>query len=214
MPVVVTGLKEAQKAMRSLQPDLEKNMKVEIKGFLIPVVRKARGYAPSSISGLSNWLDSTKRGQISAKTSLFRKGHFPFYNPTIVRSGIKPEIFPVRHKGSGFISLVRVVNSSAAGAIFETAGRKNPAGQPWDKHPGQAHDLSHSRNPNAGKHFVIQIGNVGKLTGSNATRGRLIYRAFAEDQGKALGHILTAINKTSLQSKKLVDNARATRRAA
>jgi hypothetical protein len=213
MPVVVTGLKEAQKAMRSLQPDLEKNLKVEIKAFLVPVVRKARGYAPSSISGLSGWLDSSKGNKITAKTSAFRVGHFPYYNPNVVRKGIKSEVFPTRHKGSGFISLVRVVNASAAGAIFETAGRKNANGQPWNP-KSRSHNVSHSRNPNAGQHFVTQIGSAGRLTGANARRGRLIYRAFFEDQGKAMSYIVAAINKTSIQSKARVDAAQAFKVAA
>ena len=213
MPVVVKGLKEAQKAMRSLQPDLEKNLKVEIKGFLVPVVRKSRAYVPSSISGLSSWIDSSKGNKISAKTSAFRVGHFPYFNPNIVRQGIKSEIFPTRHKGSGFISLVRVVNASAAGAIFETAGRKNPNGQAWNP-KSTSHSFSHSKNPNAGQHFVTQIGSAGRLTGANARRGRLIYRAFFEDQGKAMSHIVAALNKTSNQSKARVDAATAFKVAA
>ena len=200
MPVVVTGLKEAQKAMRSLQPDLEKNLKVEIKASLLPIVKKARGYVPTSISGLSNWLSF--------------EGRFPRFNPALVKRGIKSEVFPTRHKGSGFISLVRVVNATAAGAIFETAGRKSGSeGQPWDPKSG-SHNYSHSRNPNAGAWFINQIGNKGTMTGTGATRGRLIYRAFAEDQGKVQAHIIAAINKTSVMSKKRVDAAKAFRRAA
>ena len=199
MPIVVTGLKEAQKAMRSLQPDLEKNLKAEIKASLLPIVKKARGYVPSTISGLSNWLSF--------------EGRFPRFDPTRVKRGIKSEVFPTRHKGSGFISLVRVVNASAAGAIFETAGRKNPKGQPWNPKSG-SHDYSHSRNPNAGAWFINQIGNKGSMTGEGPKRGRLIYRAFAEDQGKVQAHIIAAINKTSFMSKKRVDAAKAFRRAA
>ena len=52
------------------------------------------------------------------------------------------------------------------------------------------------------------------MTGTGATRGRLIYRAFAEDQGKVQVHIIAAINKTSVLSKRRVDAAKAFRRAA
>jgi hypothetical protein len=200
MPVVVTGLKEAQKAMRSLQPDLEKNLKVEIKASLLPIVKKARGYVPTSIPGLSNWLSY--------------EGRFPRFNPPLVKRGIKSEVFPTRHKGSGFISLVRVVNATAAGAIFETAGRKSGAqGQKWDR-KSASHNYSHSRNEHAGEWFITHIGNKGRMTGENAKRGRLIYRAFAEDQGKIQVHILAAINRTSALSKRRVDAAKAFRRAA
>jgi hypothetical protein len=199
MPVVVTGLKEAQKAMRSLQPDLEKELKKEIKLFLLPVVKKARGYVPTSISGLSNW----KAYQ----------GNFPQYNPAGIRRGIKSQVFPTKHRGSGFISLVRIVNLSGAGTIFEKAGRTHPNGQPWNP-KNASHDFSHSKNPQAGAWFINQIGNVGKLTGTGARRGRLIYRAYEEDQGKALSHVLQAINKTSAKTKKYVETARVFRKAA
>jgi hypothetical protein len=200
MPIVVTGLKEAQKAMRSLQPDLEKNLKVEIKASLLPIVKKARGYVPTSISGLSNWLSF--------------EGRFPRFNPALVKRGIKSEVFPTRHKGSGFISLVRVVNATAAGAIFETAGRKSGAqGQKWNR-KSASHNYSHSRNEHAGEWFITHIGNKGTMTGEGAKRGRLIYRAFAEDQGKIQVHILAAINRTSALSKRRVDAAKAFRRAA
>jgi hypothetical protein len=198
MPIVVTGLKEAQKAMRSLQPDLEKNLKLEIKLALLPIVKKARGYVPTSISGLSHWLTFD--------------GRFPRFNPPAVKRGIKSEVFPTRHKGSGFVSLVRIVNATAAGAIFETAGRKSGSqGQPWDK-KSSSHDYSHSNNPKAGEWFINQIGNKGVMVGTGATRGRLIYRAFAEDQGKVQAPIIAAINRTSLMSKRRVDAAKAFRR--
>jgi hypothetical protein len=172
---------------------------LEIKLALLPIVKKARGYVPTSISGLSNWLTFD--------------GRFPRFNPAAVKRGIKSEVFPTRHKGSGFVSLVRVVNATAAGAIFERAGRKNSQGQPWDKKSG-SHDYSHSNNPKAGEWFINQIGNKGTLAGDGAKRGRLIYRAFAEDQGKVQAHIIAAINRTSLMSKRRVDAAKAFRRVA
>ena len=46
MPVEVVGLKEAMKAMRQLQPTLDKELKSEIRQLLNPVVKKARGYVP------------------------------------------------------------------------------------------------------------------------------------------------------------------------
>lgn len=199
MPVYVTGLKEAQKAMRSLQPDLEKNLKIEIKAFLLPVVKKAKGYVPSDISGLSHW-------------KAFG-GNFPQYNPAGIKRGIKSQQFPTRHKGSGFLSLVRIVNLSGAGSIFEKAGRlTGTEGQQWvGRKDFNNHKVSHSINSKAGAHFVQSIQATGKLTGRGAREGRLIYRAYDEDQGKSLGHVLTALNKTAAQTKKYVAAAKAFR---
>lgn len=201
MPVIVVGLKEAQKAMRNLQPDLAKNLNAELHFWLLPVVAKAKGYVPNGrISGLSRWTAY--------------HGKFPSFHPATAKRGIHSEFFPAKRKTSGFISMVRIVNSNAAAAIFETAGRKSgPSGQPWDRKAG-SHDYSHSRNKHAGEWFINQIGNVGKLTGVGDRRGRLIYRAWAEDQGKALGHVLQALNKSALQSKKSIDSAKIRKVAA
>jgi len=199
MPVVVTGLNEARKAMRKLQPDLEKNLKAEIKSFLLPVVKKARGYVPSEIGGLSHWKSYA--------------GNFPQYNSTGIKRGIKSQQFPTKQRPRGFVSLVRIVNLSGAGTIFEKAGRKNPNGQPWDPKNG-SHDYSHSRNPQAGQHFIKSIQSAGQFAGSGAKQGRLIYRAYDEDQGKSLGHVLKALNITAAQTKKYVDTAKAFRRKA
>ena len=211
MPIVVVGLKEAQKAMRALQPTLDKELKKELKNLLNPIVKKAQGYVPMTIHGLSNWTDESKVGKITAKTSIFRIGHFPLYNPMEVKRGIKSELFPTKPNRQGFVSLVRIVNKSAAGAIYETAGRKNPNGQPWNRKSG-SHDFSHSRNPNAGKHFINSLPRT--IQGQKPFNGRLIFRAWKEDQGRALGHIMKALEATAIKTVKYVDAAKAFRKAA
>ena len=211
MPVEVVGLNEAIKAMRALQPTLEKELKTEMKQLLNPVVKKARGYVPSEIAGLSHWTFDTKANKINAHTSVFRAGKFPKFNPSQVRSGIKSELFPSRRTSNGFISLVRIVNATAAGAIYETAGRKNPHGQPWNRKSG-SHDYSHSLNPKAGEHFIRSLG--GHMVGVGKSRGRLIYRAWSEDQGRTLGYVMQALNKTLAKTKKFIDASQAFRSAA
>jgi hypothetical protein len=158
MPVEVVGLREALKAMRSLQPKLEKELKREIKQLLVPIVNSARAYVPMTISGLSNWSDTNKYGKITAKSSSFRVGNFPLYNPSEIKKGITSEVFPSKPNRSGFVSLVRILNKSRAGAIYETAGRKNPNGQPWGTPRGKSKQFSHSNNPNAGAHFIRIYG--------------------------------------------------------
>lgn len=190
MPVEVAGLKELQVAMRSFQPDLAKELKADITKALKPIVKNAQGYVPSQISGLSNW--TFQKRSISAKSSAFRTG-FPMFNSAEVKRGIKSQVFPTKPNPQGFISLVRIVNKSAAGAIYETAGRKNPWGQPWNPKAG-SHNYSHSRNPSAGLHFN---NSMGKLYGSNKNRGRLIYRAWDEDQGRTLAYIVKSVETVS-----------------
>ena len=189
MPVEVKGLDEVLKAMRQFEPDLAKNLNKQVRAALSPVQKKAQGYVPSEISGLSNWSFATKGKQINAETSAFAvttaKGirKFPKFNGGIVRRGIKIHIGKTRPNRSGFIAQYQISNISAAGAIYETAGRKNPSGQPWDRHSG-SHKYSHSRNPKAGRHFIDSMGDT--MQGEGKKRGRLIYRAYNEDQGKAI----------------------------
>ena len=110
--------------------------------------------------------------------------------PNLVFS-IKYSQSPSRRNRSGFRSLYFIYNASAAGSIYETAGRKNPGGDPASK----------SNNPNAGSHF---INRMGPLYGDKQKeRGRMIFRAAYEDRGKAQDAVILAINKAIEQFNKL-----------
>lgn len=98
--------------------------------------------------------------------------------------------------------MASIQNKSRVGAIYEGAGRANPQGQPWVGPKGAAgHKYSHSNNPNAGKQF---IENLPPLVGSLKGRGRLIYRAWAANRGKAEGAVMKAIDQTTTQFRKNV----------
>jgi hypothetical protein len=87
----------------------------------------------------------------------------------------------------GFRSLFRIRNNSAAGAIYETAGRKNPAGDP----------KSRSNNPNAGARFVQQGPIYGRKSSAGDMRGRVLFRAYEQDEGKQTAAIFKAIENTA-----------------
>ena len=201
MPVEVVGLREAQKAMRSLQPDLDKELKKQMRLILKPILAKAKGYVKESpLPGLSQW-------------SAYNDGlwTYRYFNAGKVRAGIRAELSPSRHKNTGFVSLVRIVNLTPAGAIYETAGRLNPGGKPRDPN-GPRNKFSHSRNPDAGMHFINSIG--GQLAGRGLKRGRLIYRAMDEDQGRVTQAIINAIKANAAKSARYVDAARAFKKVA
>ena len=88
------------------------------------------------------------------------------------------------------------------GAIYETAGRKNGQGQEWvgPKAGGASKKVSRSVNPYAGNQF---ISNLGQLYGTNRRgtdhrmMGRLIFRAWANTQGKANASVFKAIENTT-----------------
>jgi hypothetical protein len=188
MSANVDGVKETLRALRKFDPELLKEMNKEIKGVMIPVRDKARGYAPSSApGGLYNWDEGKYTKKITARNSAFRTFNsegrlrrFPLYQAESVRKGIYYTAAPSRRNRNGWSSQYIIANASASGSIYETAGRKNPGGDP----------KSRSNNPGAGANF---ISRMGPLYGDGASRGRMIFRAWAEDQGKAQAAVVRAI---------------------
>lgn len=178
MQVKIEGNADLRKALRAFAPDLEKSLKKEITLALRPVVRQARGFVPSS-SPLSGWAPRS-----------FSEGFFPPFQAAQIKAGIGYKTTPSKKNANGFSSQASVFNASRAGAIYESAGRTNPNGQPWVGPKGTGKG-SQSRNPNAGKQF---IDAMPPLAGSLKGRGRLIFKAWALNQGKAEGAVRKAIS--------------------
>lgn len=187
MAVKVEGLIGVQKAMRKLAPDLDKELTKNVRSILKPVVKSARAYATPSIPGLSGWTFGGKGNKISAGNSAFRVGAFPKYNAAEVRSGIKYSIRKSRPNNRGFTALYRILNTTITGQIYETAGRTNFGGDP----------RGNSSNPNAGYHFNLALNSNSQLKGDGKKRGRLIFRAWYEDNEKATKAVLKAIDNTT-----------------
>ena len=183
MPVNVTGVKQLQKAMRAVDDDLFKEMSTGIKAVMIPIRDKARTYLPRQDEVLSGWGTATA----SIATANYRA--FPAYNYSIARAGIKYKAGSNKRNRNGFSVTNYVSNESAPGAIYETAGRKNPGGT-----QGGA-----SLNPDASIQFIQalpEMMNNYRSTGRKRD-GRLIYKAWAEDSGKVYKKVVDAVEKTA-----------------
>lgn len=199
MQVELRGNADLRKALRRFAPDLEKSLKIEIKRGLAPVAKAARGFVPSQ-SPLSGWAGRS-----------FNEGLFPTYNASTIKSNIGFTTAVSKPNKNGFSSMARVFNNSRAGAIYEGAGRANPQGQQWVGPNGPAGKrYSHSRNPKAGEQFISALP---PLAGSLKGRGRLIFRAWAADKGRAEGIVNKAIT-TAEQELYKRSNAGALRRVA
>ena len=201
MPVNVSGIKEMKKALGLVDKDLLKEVQGEIRAAMIPIRDKARGYAPADSAVLSGWTKSA--GLIGPS----RYRTFPKYNQQQVIEGIKYSAGANKRNSKGWSANNYVSNNSAPGAIYETAGRKNPSGAAWIGLQADINnkEISHSLNPKAGAQFIAAMpalvnarpqGMVGNNKGYKQ-KGRLIFRAAAEEQGKAMGHILKALEKTA-----------------
>ena len=220
MPVEVKGIVEVQKALKKFAPDLYKEMNKEIRSAMREVVNEARTNVPNQIQGLSGWQDQGK--EVVSRTAGKARG-FPKYNPDVIRKGLTYSLGRSRRNYSGFVNVYRLLNRSAAGAIYETAGRKNPDGRApvqsaiyqnqitqgtegyyfyKGKKIARATRNYNSNNPFAGYHFVNSIDEEARLESigrGRKNKGRLLYAAFAKDQGKGTKATFKAIDTAILK---------------
>jgi hypothetical protein len=194
MRVKVEGVKQTRKAIRQFAPDLNKELNSELRVALAPIAKKAKGFVPSD-SPMSGWTGRS-----------FSEAKFPMFNARTIRSGIGFTTKQGRTTRSGFTSNATIFNKSVAGAIYETAGRTNRDGQPWvgPKAGGTSKKVSRSNNPEAGAKFIERLPPLHK---SQKGLGRLILKAWAQDQGKAYGAAIKAIDKAE---RKFYDRSKTT----
>jgi hypothetical protein len=206
MPTEVVGALALRKALRTYAPDLATELRREVAAALKPVVATARGFIPSDSSIMSGW-----------QRRSFSEAKFPMYDANVIRKGISYKTSPSRANSKGFSALAAIENKSALGAIVETAGRKNPGGQPWVG-PGKnvtQKRYSHSVNPGAGAQFNKNLGpiyGIKKTSGIGDKRGRLIYRAWNEQNGKVIAAYFKAVESVTAKFNKrtsIVDVKRA-----
>lgn len=187
MPVIVEGVPELKRALKKFAPDLLKEMNAEIKTALKEVTTVAKGKVPNQApGGLYNWQD---KGVIS-KSRTGRATAFPKFNANVIRRGLTYSLGRSKRNRSGFSSLYSLLNKSASGAIAETAGRANPGGS----------SRSQSNNPDAGARFIGGMNGIGamkSLDNRQKSTGRILFAAYAENNGKALDATFKAIDKAA-----------------
>lgn len=169
MPVNVVGLDLLKSNLRRYDKDMAKVLDMTMKQAMSDFVHRAQSYVPGEAE-LTNWNKRAKKPAHGRKTS------WPVWRASQARSGIKAVTSRSRTNLKGFISMARVENTSRVGAIYETAGRKNPMGQmkdpyvqtksqffadkhrgnlPWEKrYYNSNHKYSGSNNPRAGQQFI------------------------------------------------------------
>jgi len=192
MPVEVKGIKQLRRDLKNFDPELLKEMNAQLKAAMMPIAEAARGFVPDIPANLSRWERAPRKAP--RVHPLYRA--FPKFNAEVIRKGIVYRAGTNKANKNGFQAMFYIANTSAAGAIYETAGRKSPYGQPWQgpvMGGGGSKSYSHSSNPDAGTHFVQ---SMPPLYGTDKQRGRLIYKAWEKDQAKATLGVIKAIDKT------------------
>ena len=165
MPASVKGGVALRKSLRAFAPDLAKELPKEIAAALKPITKTAKGYFPDDGSVLSGWLPRENS-----------EARFPTYSARLVKAGIGYKTTPSKPNRRGFRSLARVFNKTAAGAIYETMGRKTPSSR-----------FVQNQNSKYGS----------SMKGDGKMEGRALFRAYEENNGKARDAVLNAIKSAS-----------------
>jgi hypothetical protein len=161
MPTELKGASALRKALKQFDPDLDKATRDEMVGFLKPLIKKARGFLPSNSSMPSGWVGTAEAGQ------------FPKYDASLARRGIGYKLTPTKPNRQGWVQTVSIHNKTAAGAIFETSGRKSG---------------------NTGR-FTPRL--EGSLAGRGKMQGRAMFKAYEQDEGKAKVGVIKALEKAA-----------------
>jgi hypothetical protein len=211
MPAEVVGVKDVLNGLSFIDEDLRAKISKAIDPLMRAVAEKAKGFVPSNGQVLSGW---------SKPLSSTIERPFPKYDGSIVKAGIGYNPGKNVATKNGWQVSQYVYNVSRAGSIYETAGRLNPQGRaPFTfKHEGsgtyvrksaksQALDFYDSNNPFASQQFIGALEPVTKpkrVPGARGAtgrkmQGRLIYKAWAQDNIKVYDAILKAIDKTAVE---------------
>ena len=211
MPVVVAGVKDVLNGLSFIDEDLRVRISTAIDPLMREVAEKAKGFVPSNEQVLSGW---------SKPLSSAIERPFPKYDGSVVKAGIGYNPGKNKILQNGWQVSQYVYNVSRAGSIYETAGRLNPQGRaPFTfKHEGsgtyvrksarsKALDFYDSNNPFASQQFIGALEPVTKpkrvpgVRGASGRKmqGRLIFKAWAQDNMKVYEAILKAIDKTAVE---------------
>jgi len=177
MPVNVSGVKALQRDLKKISPDLNKEFTTQMREVMQPVRDKARSNIPGNGLMLSGWTKVNVTAEQKYRA-------FPFFDQSLIQNKIVYSSGKTRANRNGFSNAYFVRNGAPAGRIFELAGTANPGGSPKSK----------SINPNAGIHFIESMGGQTNIKGQGNQRGRGLYKAWAEDNGKVIPAAIAAIN--------------------
>jgi hypothetical protein len=212
-PLTVLGVKELMEGLNYIDEDMHDKISAAIKPAMIGIKHKARGFVPSNGEVLSGWT------KIPGANLKYRP--FPRFDSAMAKGGIDYKEGENRTFKNGFKVSNYVYNVNPGGAIYETAGRLNPQGRaPFmrtsmrelggveafnkpTKGKQRGSKSYNSNNPFAGYQFVTDLPPVTSqpklkdiVSGGRKTKGRLIYRAWAEDSDKVYSAIARAVDKT------------------
>jgi len=222
MPAEVVGVEDVLKGLQFYDDDMYERIRATISPLMRDVEAAAKSDVPGNGEMLSGWSKP-----ISSDVE-YRP--FPKYEAAMVKGGIGYKEGKNKKFKNGFQVENYVYNISAAGRIYETAGRVNPQGRaPFTSiHEGggvvayekertrksrsRATRSYNSNNPFAGYQFVSKLEPLtaqpklpGMRSGGRKTKGRLIYKAWAKKSPGVYAAIVKTINTKAIDFNKATE---------
>jgi hypothetical protein len=212
MPVEVVGVKDVLKGLEFIDEDMRQRIRTAIDPLMRGVALTAKGFVKGNTDPviLSGWTKASGA-----------PGTFPKYDASVVRAGIGYNPGENKTFKNGFKVSNYVYNVSRPGSIYEVAGRLNPQGRaPFQMTPSKGASGTYSKrsarskafeeyksnNPFASQEFIAKLEPVTSQpkikdirSGGRKTKGRLIYKAWAQDSPKVYEAIIKAINSTAIE---------------
>lgn len=222
MPAEVVGVEDVLKGLQFYDDDMYERIRATISPLMRDVEAAAKSDVPGNGEMLSGWSKPIS-SQIDYRP-------FPKYEAAMVKGGIGYKEGKNKKFKNGFQVENYVYNISAAGRIYETAGRVNPQGRaPFTSiHEGggvvayekertrksrsRATRSYNSNNPFAGYQFVSKLEPLtaqpklpGMRSGGRKTKGRLIYKAWAKKSPGVYAAIVKTINTKAIDFNKATE---------
>jgi len=224
MPVEVVGVKDVLKGLSFIDTDMRRRVVAAIDPLMRGVASKAKGFVPANTDVLSGW---TKAAGIIGP---MKYRTFPKYDAGVAKAGIGYNPGQNKTFSNGFKVYNFVYNASKPGAIYEVAGRLNPQGRaPFEFRTSQGDGGTYtlkaprskalsefgSNNAFASQQFIAALPKVtsqpkiaGMRGGGRKTKGRLVYKAWAQDSPRIYEAIQKAINATATHFNKTTQQKR------
>jgi len=228
MPVEVVGVKDVLKGLEFIDEDMRQRIRTAIDPLMRGVSSKAKGFVPDNGSVLSGW-SKTGNPEINYKpfprydASTVRSGigYNSNENQTF-KNGFKVSNYVYNVSAAGRIYETSGRQNPQGRAPFQRIdpSQPNTSFGPVQGFEGtkRAREYTYnkstreysSNNPFAGYQFVTSMGPLTsqpKIKGvrggtGKKTKGRLIYKAWAQDSPKVYDAIVNAINATAIHFNK------------
>jgi hypothetical protein len=226
MPAKVVGVEDVLKGLSFFDDDMYDRIKTVLGPLMRDVESTAKSYVPGNTEMLSGWSKPI--------SSDIKYRPFPKYDAGMVKGGIGYKEGQNQKFKNGFQVENYVYNVSAAGRIYETAGRVNPQGRaPFTsinegggvvayekeqtrKTRSRSTRSYNSNNPFAGYQFVTSLETLtsqpklpGMRSGTRKTKGRLIYKAWAKKSPAIYQEIVNTINTKAIDFNKATEVTKA-----